>query len=516
MKKVILFILFLVLISHNCFNQSIDSFQYDFIQLSESKKLDYAMEKLNLILTTQNKINSEKQDNQFTIIHFGDSHIQGDYFSGEFRNILQSYFGNSGNGIIFPYSLAKSYGPRGMLSTTNGVWSSSNILRNDNSNKGLSGYSISTFDSTAKIKISFNEKFKFPVTKKFKIWYETKTDSTDFYLNENFTVINDEKNKNGWGVRTYEFIKDSLNIELSVVQKNKKNAGFTFHGIEFISPIKSGINYYQCGVVGAKFTSLIKNAKHIFSQLEYIKPDLIIFSFGTNEAYDKNVDTTNYFDKVNAFINQLNIDVPNSAIIITTAPDTRSQGRTPPNQIAVNEQLIKISKFHDVSIFDLNKAMGGWGSLNKWYKKNLVSGDKLHFKVAGYALQGKMFSHAFLEHYNAKFKSNSLDLSILKDSIIERIKPILWKAPQQKEQKEQEQKEQKEQKEQEQKIEKEEVIIPVKIKEANSKKNSYIVKKGDSIIKIARKHNLDYKKLLRINNLTEKSIIQIGQKIKLY
>jgi hypothetical protein len=156
-------------------------------------------------------------------------------------------------------------------------------------------------------------------------------------------------------------------------------------------------------------------------------PDLIIFSFGTNEAYGKNIDTNKYFDELNSFISKLNEELPNTAFIITTAPDTRSQGKIPPNQIIINDQLIKIAKSQDVSIFDLNKAMGGWGSLNKWYKNKLVAEDKLHFTAAGYSLQGKLFSMAFLESYNAKSTNRKLDLSNLRNEILLGIKPVLGK-----------------------------------------------------------------------------------------
>jgi len=186
--------LFLILNYSIGFSQSIDSFQYDFIQLTDSRKLDFAMSKLNSSL---NSSSNDSKNDIFTIVHFGDSHIQGDNFSGEIRQILQSYFGSTGNGIIFPYSLAKSYGPKGLSASSTGTWSASNILRYDNNIKGLSGYTIQSFDTAAKIKILFTEKFKVPSSKNLKIWYGSNSDSTDFYLNDKFTTIYDKKFQNG-------------------------------------------------------------------------------------------------------------------------------------------------------------------------------------------------------------------------------------------------------------------------------------------------------------------------------
>ena len=489
--------LFLILNYSIGFSQSIDSFQYDFIQLTDSRKLDFAMSKLNSSL---NSSSNDSKNDIFTIVHFGDSHIQGDNFSGEIRQILQSYFGSTGNGIIFPYSLAKSYGPKGLSASSTGTWSASNILRYDNNIKGLSGYTIQSFDTAAKIKFLFTEKFKVPSSKTLKIWYGSNSDSTDFYLNDKFTTIYDKKFQNGWGVRSFSSSENITDFDLSITQKNKIPSGFSFFGFELISPNKRGVNYYQCGVVGAQFSHLINNSPLVLSQLNDLMPDLIIFSYGTNEAYEKNLNVTKYYDELNSFISKLNEVLPNSAIIITTAPDTRSQGKTPPNQVIINDQLIKIAKSQDVSIFDLNKAMGGWGSLNKWYKNKLVAEDKLHFTASGYSLQGKLFSMSFLERYNAKSANRKLDLTNLRNEILLGIKPVLGKitvAP--------------------------EVVIepikeePIKIKDKkNDLSKIYIVKKGDSIYKIARKHKLNPKKVLLLNKLNEKSIIKVVQKIVLY
>ena len=522
--------LFLILNYSIGFSQSIDSFQYDFIQLSDSKKLDFALCKLNTILIPLDSSSSVNVNNDFTIVHFGDSHIQGDNFSGEIRQKLQGYFGSTGNGIIFPYSLAKSYGPKGLSASSTGTWSASNILRYDNNIKGLSGFTIQSFDTVAKIKFLFTEKFKVPSSKTLKIWYGSNSDSTDFYLDDKFTTIYDKKFQDGWGVRSLSSVENITGFDLSIRQKNKIPSGFSFFGFELISPNNRGINYYQCGVVGAKFSHLINNSELIISQLNYLMPDLIIFSFGTNEAYGKNIDTNKYFDELNSFISKLNEELPNTAFIITTAPDTRSQGKIPPNQIIINDQLIKIAKSQDVSIFDLNKAMGGWGSLNKWYKNKLVAEDKLHFNAAGYSLQGKLFSMAFLESYNAKSTNRKLDLSNLRNEILLGIKPVLGKITKSpvvviepiievliKDEPV------KEELVKEESIKKEQVIKePVKKEPVKKEKKNndlpkiYIVKKGDSIYRIARKYKLDPNKVLRLNKLKEQAIINVGQKIVLY
>lgn len=477
------------------YNQSIDTFNYDFVQINHSPKLDRAMTKLNSIKNAL--INSSTADFQqeFIIVHFGDSHIQGDYFSGEFRRTLQSYFGASGSGIIFPYSLCKSFGPRGLQSSKIGLWKGTNILNSSEKNKiGLAGYELTTSDTISKLKFQFSEKFNASLSKTLKIWYLLDSTTTNFNLTNEFDEIKDTQYDGGWGVRTYNYKNAISDFEVSIKSKKNNSAEFTFHGFELDQPIKNGIKYHQCGVVGAQFSHLINNSNLIVSQLKYLEPDLIVFSFGTNEAYDNNIDSSKYFNQLNKFISQLNLTLPNTAIIFTTAPDTRSQGKVPSNQISINNQLIKISKTHDLSLFDLNKAMGGWGSLNGWYKNNLVSSDKLHFSSSGYSLQGKLFSLAFLENYNSNFNNDSVQLNPLRDDILNKLKPVLTNN----------------------KIEEVDINHPTIVKPIKLKiPKKYIVKKGDTIFKIAKKLNVSGKKILRLNNLNENSIIRPGQVIKI-
>ena len=483
------FLFFLLTLNHFiAFNQ------YDFVQLNPSTKLDAAMGKLHQIVVNTPSLRTAK-DSVFTIVHFGDSHIQGDYFSGEIRRILQEEFGDAGHGIYFPYSLCKSWGPKGLQSASNGEWTYSHILKPDLTNKvGFAGYELSTLTKDASLIFQFTENFKDSPANRLKIWYGMDSSSQDFHLNDKFIVQDDQKFKNDWGVRTYSSKEAIKGFDLSLMAGNTSNTNFSFYGFELLKQAPIGINYHHCGVVGAQFTHLINNADLVLDQLGYLSPDILLFSFGTNEAYG-NIDTVKYFNSINNFISKLNQLFPTTAIIITTAPDTRSQGKVPPSQVNVNNQLIKLSKTQDRSVFDLNKAMGGWGSLTNWYKSKLTLDDKLHFNAAGYSLQGKMFSLALLESYNKKYNTAPVDVTQLKSDILKVIVPVLNNTP----------------------IPVEVITNPVINKPIVKPKKGkvYVVKNGDTISKIAQKYHVSTEKLLKLNHLTKNSIIRTGQKIKI-
>ena len=95
-----------------------------------------------------------------SILHIGDSHLQAGFGSNETRKILQLRFGNSGQGLVFPYKVAKTNSPPDSYSFSNSEWDSFKISKSHSSKyeTGVKGYSIVTKDTSAILKLSVNPK----------------------------------------------------------------------------------------------------------------------------------------------------------------------------------------------------------------------------------------------------------------------------------------------------------------------------------------------------------------------
>lgn len=470
---------------------------YSVLSINETPKLKSALLKLQKIRENKTKNNYSSGDSIFTIIHIGDSHIQGDYFSGQIRKQLQYYFGNGGRGILFPYALAKSFGPRGTILKTNKKWIGVKTLTPNLSNKlGFIGYAAFTNDSNSSIALAFNENFEGSAFKKINIWHSSDLESYSFKLNNELKFLESKLNSSGWGVSSFYSNTLSNTFTLSPFKTSIKQNHFGFYGFELISDIKYGVNYHHCGVVGAQFTHLINNALWSIEQIVHLNPDIIIFSFGTNEAYNDDLDTSYYKTSIIKFMQDLEFASPKTAFIFTTAPDTRSQNRIPSNQTTVNSILKRISNNSNYSIFDLNEAMGGWGSIYSWFKNGLTLKDKLHFTEQGYSLQANLFTLSLLETYNSINFNDTINInqirSTVKDSMV-----ILIRSS------------------------KNDSLIKIlaadnkkhSLVSKNSKNKIHVVKKGDTINKLSRIYKTSQKGILSANNLNKKSILKIGDKI---
>ena len=467
------------------------------LPINQSPKLKLAFLKLQKVYKNKIKNNYSSGDSIFTIIHIGDSHIQGDYFSGQIRKQLQYYFGNGGRGVLFPYALAKSFGPRGAILKTNKKWIGEKTLTPDLSNKlGFIGYAAFTNDSNASIALNFTENFEGSPFKRINIWHSSDSESYAFKLNNEFKFLENKLNPSGWGISSFYSNTSTNTFSLFPFKTNTKQNHFGFYGFELISDIKNGVNYHHCGVVGAQFTHLINNATWSIEQIAQLNPDLIIFSFGTNEAYNDGLDTSYYKSSIIKFMQDLEIASPKTAFIFTTAPDTRSQNRIPSNQIIVNNILKRIATNGNYSIFDLNEAMGGWGSIYTWYNKGLTLKDKLHFTEQGYSLQGNLFTLSLLEAYNLINFNDPINLNQIRGIVKESMAALITNSKNDTSIK---------------------IIEKPNKKQSSVSKNSknkiHIVKKGDTIKKLSRMYKISQKAIFSANHLNKKSILKIGEKI---
>ena len=161
----------------------------------------------------------------------------------------------------------------------------------------------------------------------------------------------------------------------------KKNARphFTLTGIlaENDAP---GIIYTNVGINGAKVHDYFEEVCPLFEkEMEYFKPDLVIFAIGINDANVQRFNDKQFREDYDQLIARFKKVNPNVAIIFET-----------------NNML---AEKHKAGVWDKFSIMGGLGSMAKWEKADLAKKDKVHFKLSGYNLLGDLFYKALIQAY---------------------------------------------------------------------------------------------------------------------
>ncbi|MEP6932013.1 MAG: GDSL-type esterase/lipase family protein [Flavobacterium sp.] len=411
------------------------------------------------------KDNEIANNQKINIVHIGDSHIQGDLMTNEIRKKLQQKFGNAGRGFVFPYQLAKTNGSYNERFYSNRTWESyRNIYPAKNNPVGLSGIGLWRDNAGFVVELNVKDKaYKFnsihiitPKNQKmFDLALSSKTNiiqttepkiiTHKIKKGEAISVIADKynvsiadikrmnslksnniragrtlkipsKETKPKNIKTSEFVpldlqSDSFSyyynsekaLEKIYLIPDKNATQFELNGI-VLEKNTAGIIYSGIGVNGAKFSDYNKYPL-FFEQLKALHPDLLVFSLGTNESFDK-MEVSAYIRQLRQFISNLkehDIKVP---ILITTPPPSLFRGRKPNTYVGEYAKRINgIAEADGFAVWDLYDEFGGLSEIQKLKADGLIGPDWVHYSKKGYVKQASLFTEAFLRAYdNFKFK----------------------------------------------------------------------------------------------------------------
>ncbi|NWJ50278.1 MAG: hypothetical protein HXX14_05390 [Bacteroidetes bacterium] len=158
---------------------------------------------------------------------------------------------------------------------------------------------------------------------------------------------------------------------------------------------KRGILYDVAGANGAEYLTYNQNYL-FFKETPLLKPDLVIISLGTNEAFGY-LNRSVFENNIDAFISQIRTYNPGVEILVTTPGDAMKRKRVHNQNIdTVRKILIDYANVNNIAWWDFYKVMGGAGSMKKWFSKGLAQKDKVHLSKEGYLIQGFLFFNALM------------------------------------------------------------------------------------------------------------------------
>ena len=343
---------------------------------------------------------------KLTIVHIGGSHIQADVYSGRTRERLQTFYPgmNGGRGSVFPFRVAKTNNPRSYKVSYTGKWAyCKNVQHNKKCTLGLSGMAISSYDKNASITIKVkSDSLVDYYFNRIRIFHDNTANS----FTTNFPNIEIDKieQNDSLGYSLYYLKKDYKQFTLKFSKSDSLQNKFTIYGISLEND-DSGIVYHSIGVNGASFPSFLK-CQLFEKQLAALKPDLVVISLGTNDAYTTNFKPEFYRNNYQLLINKIKNAAPESAILNTVANDSYLFKKYPnQNTILAENVIYEVAKKNNCGVWDFFKIMGGLNSSSLWRQENLMVNDLIHFNLQGYLLKGDLFFNAIIKSYDNHLSS---------------------------------------------------------------------------------------------------------------
>lgn len=387
MKKLLLTILILTTL---CFVKTIA--QYTFIR-TDLNQIVLPADSL-IWFDFVSKINAAHDTNSgsLNILHLGDSHIQGDYFTGQVRDNLFKFVKNTpqSRGIAFPYYLAGTNGPEGVKSTSKGFVEKSSIRKNKNKFFFLTGYSISFSDSNCSVVIKDTSKYSF--TKAFVLHNTFKGQ----HLNLNGVQFSQKiKLNDSLQASEFDFSEPQTLVNLKLFNSSKAHKS-SIYGF-YLCNSNNNIVYNSVGINGATYGTFLQ-MQHSMSFSKLFKPDCIIFSYGTNDAINKYLSVAVIKEQILKSIQIVRDEFPAIPIILTTPGDFLIDRRyNNPRTALVTETIKNVAITNNCAFWDFYNIMGGEGSAKEWYRHSLMFKDFVHLSKKGYRLQGDLFFTALMK-----------------------------------------------------------------------------------------------------------------------
>ncbi|HJX71430.1 MAG TPA: GDSL-type esterase/lipase family protein [Bacteroidales bacterium] len=343
---------------------------------------------------------------QLKIVHIGGSHIQADIYTHRIRQRFNEFEpGILGyRGFIFPYRLAQSNNPVNYRVEYSGTWTfCKSTQREMNCLLGLAGYSVSTSDTLASLKIFLNQDSTMHFDyNRLKIFhpYTGKDYQVEVLTSENCVAqIRNQR----LGYTEYYFAEFQDSIELIICRTDTLQHQFVLHGLSFESD-DPGITYNTIGVNGAKLESFLR-CQLLGNHLEALKPDLVIISIGTNDGNTRKFDADLYRHEYMELLTHIRKSAPDAAILLTVPNDSylfkRYINRNTEKMMNI---IIDLARNNNYAVWDFYSIMGGLNSARAWYDASLMNPDHIHFNKQGYMLKGDLFFAAFLNTWEGFLK----------------------------------------------------------------------------------------------------------------
>ncbi|MDE5917889.1 MAG: hypothetical protein K2H05_00070, partial [Duncaniella sp.] len=188
---------------------------------------------------------------------------------------------------------------------------------------------------------------------------------------------------------------------------------------------RPGVYYHAIGNNGAAYETY-NRIGNVGAGISPLKPDLVIISLGTNEAFGK-LDTRAFTRSVDRLVKNIRTANPDALILLTTPQECQRSVTTTKKvrvktkarkgrkaryktvnrssrSYAVNKNIAPLrqaimdyGKENGIAVYDWYSVAGGSGSSSIWISNGLFAGDRVHHTRKGYNLEGRLVYEALLD-----------------------------------------------------------------------------------------------------------------------
>lgn len=364
-----------------------------------------------------------------SILHLGDSHVQAGFLPEATGSRLKEKFGDAGPGWVFPYNLGGTNGPDSYRWSSHHRWSADRIVDKGQSHwPGPGGIMISTTQSSPSLSFVVKQ----GSVDRIEVFYDAGAGKAPVRMNGAAIVQHEAMLP---GEEMHSVTAQEHSMQASALPENGQQAIITpdssvstfrlswpqhtgglfrFYGA-VLQNGQHGVLYHAIGINGAQFMHYNQHEATLPVQLGMLRPQLVILSLGTNEAFG-GITAAQLRQEMDRTMKAVKQYAPGAKVLFTTPPYGMKKKRQVPYrknkrtyyrvtylanpQVAVlRAEIQQYCRDNGYACWDFYEAMrADKRFLRAW------SHDKVHFNAYGYTLQGTLLFEAINAAYDEWIK----------------------------------------------------------------------------------------------------------------
>lgn len=339
------------------------------------------------------------EEDMFTVLHIGDSHVQADFATGCVRDLFGEDYISAGRGLIVPLKLAGTNQPVDYTISSESKFDCNKLLKFPlhGGPMGFTGVALTPQTREFDFNIRAGQPYE-----KIKVYYSGGAMFVDKVSDGSKPLVFAHHS----GQNCLEI---NLPMPCSDVTLGLHSLGSVdIYGFELVSDIV-GVLYHAIGNNGATFDNY-NDINDFGKSVSALNPSLIIVSLGTNEAFGR-FDRESMYRSVSTFVDDIRRHNPSSTILLVTPAECQRRSsyrrkgsrRRRYGAYKVNENIalarnviLDYGRKNNIAVYDWYDIAGGVGSSAGWIAGGLLSKDRVHYTRKGYEVQGELLYDALI------------------------------------------------------------------------------------------------------------------------
>lgn len=349
------------------------------------------------------------------VAHWGDSVLGDDGVTHAIRRRLQRRFGDAGHGFHVLGRYNVGYMHRGIRFSDEGGWHKCEIIFNceDDGLYGYGGVSSHSGGGGTSVWATTKEGLGSQVNR-FELWFLNHPDGGKFQIkidDKVEAVVNTRADVKGSGWRGFDLADGPHEFEVRAIGDGsargfgvvleREGPGVVWDGLALIGSFTQRLDYQE--------------PSHIAEQIKHRDNDLLVFMLGGNDVQREKMDLYRtlqpYEEEYTRVVRKFRAGKPDASCLIMSLTDHGERvGRVGIRTRRIVPKLVetqrKVAEAQGCAFFNTFAAMGGDGSIGRWYYANprLAGADFSHPTSAGHEVIAELLVRALMLEY-AEFRA---------------------------------------------------------------------------------------------------------------